>query len=397
LLTFVRFFSLAFFVLPLSASAFASEDAFLFVTHHEATGDFTLDLNFDSLNSASNYDANGSTFTPTSLDHADDLDLRSLLSYGLSDHWSLYGILDLRRSEVSLTSSMGSATHYGFGDQTLGANYRAWQNDRFALDLQLEFAFAAYGNDSGAPTNTEAYLGDGSENLSFGVFAQIPLYSGAVYDLNLKPGTGYTYRSDGYSGDIPFSLRLDYRPETAQTGILASLTLTGALSLNTDCRSPDSQSSYLTHGVNPTLMAVTAEMGRQITPVFEITLNASKSIYGENAPDAYGIGIGVKLRLGSSSSGRAAAPTTPISGDSEVYDLSATVLTTNDSFHLAKIDRGSNEGVQVGDAFEVFGPDGVRIALCRVTNAKPHESALRVEHYYREVWIEKGDMARRRK
>jgi hypothetical protein len=59
-----------------------------------------------------------------------------------------------------------------------------------------------------------------------------------------------------------------------------------------------------------------------------------------------------------------------------------------------------DNGVQIGDTFDIFmnNPDGSvgsAIARGRVTTVKGNEAAIKVEEYFKEVWIEEGFTARR--
>jgi hypothetical protein len=82
------------------------------------------------------------------------------------------------------------------------------------------------------------------------------------------------------------------------------------------------------------------------------------------------------------------------------YSLDAKVLRSNDRLNLVKIDKGTNEGVDVGQIFDVFsvqadGTVGDAVARCEVANVKADQAALSVTEYYKEIWIDEGFVAKR--
>jgi hypothetical protein len=397
-------------ILISSAAAQAGEEFFPLQSHHESEQALTLGIDLNYYNTSSNYSSSGSTFNPSTLDHAERVDARLFGSWGFTEQLSFYGALDLRYAEVdSTTSSAPTGTATGLGDQTIGASYCVYrsqsqdpsQTQAFSMDLQFQVDFPPYGTDP----SSLPYLGDGSVDLSWGILANIPLFSNAERVIFFRPAVGYTYRSSGFSSSIPWSLTVTHAPQSTDSpaGWLGSLGLYGIQSLGTDQNTLTLQSvagfgaggSFLTNAINPSLITLDARLGYRTRQALDITLDINPSLYGKNSPSGFAVGAGLAFHLGRPHD--SPARTTPQEAASADYDLETEVVSVNDSFHLAKISRGSSDGVQIGDAFDIFTPGGVRVAEGRITYLKPHEAALKVEHYFKEIWIEKGNSARRRK
>jgi hypothetical protein len=68
--------------------------------------------------------------------------------------------------------------------------------------------------------------------------------------------------------------------------------------------------------------------------------------------------------------------------------------------NLIKIDKGSQDGVELNQEYDVFlvkqnGATGEAVARARVTSVKPTEAALTITEFFREVWIEEGFLVKR--
>jgi hypothetical protein len=82
------------------------------------------------------------------------------------------------------------------------------------------------------------------------------------------------------------------------------------------------------------------------------------------------------------------------------YSLESKVIRSNDRLNLVKIDKGSQDGVEVGQIFDLFVPStdqntGEAVARGRVSNLKFNEAALVIQEYFKEVSIDNGFVARR--
>ena len=81
------------------------------------------------------------------------------------------------------------------------------------------------------------------------------------------------------------------------------------------------------------------------------------------------------------------------------YNLEAKVLRISDRLNLLKIDKGKENGVIVGDVFDIFQKNAAEqeeaVARARVSHLKDQEAALKIVEYYRETWIEEGSIVKR--
>jgi hypothetical protein len=82
------------------------------------------------------------------------------------------------------------------------------------------------------------------------------------------------------------------------------------------------------------------------------------------------------------------------------YSLEGHVARVSDRINQLRIDKGQQQGVEVGQIFDIFvvKPDGTvgeSVARCKVTSVKSDDSNLTILEYFREVWIEEGFLARR--
>ncbi|HUP55858.1 MAG TPA: hypothetical protein VM598_00285, partial [Bdellovibrionota bacterium] len=82
------------------------------------------------------------------------------------------------------------------------------------------------------------------------------------------------------------------------------------------------------------------------------------------------------------------------------YSIEGRVMRVSDRRGQIRIDRGSQDGVEVGQVFDIFvtkpdGTTGEGVARCKVSSVKPEESTLSIVEYFREIWIDEGFVARR--
>ena len=82
------------------------------------------------------------------------------------------------------------------------------------------------------------------------------------------------------------------------------------------------------------------------------------------------------------------------------YSLEATVTKANDRLNLVKIDKGSIDGVEKGQVFDIFsvrsdGRAAEAVARAQVTSVKSDEAALTIIEYFKEKNINEGFIAKR--
>jgi hypothetical protein len=407
----------------LSGALPAHADFYLHSWDDRHTMDHRLDVgaNFKWFHSSSNYDSSGSTFTPTGLNSYQRFLLDLNADYGFSPKLSAYARMDWQMSKVDTTNAGAfSGSAYGLGDQTLGLNYRIYEHPHgLALDLQAQLDFPAYSNDFPITTvPASSTLGDGSTDLSFGGFATLPISERADNDIRVTAGAAYTYRTKSFTALLPWSVSAELRPK--KEGILLNGGFFGERSLNTDSHanaaaivdtstgSLGTGGSYITNAIDPSLVTARAEVGYQTQDELRFTGYIAQTVWGKEAPNGLTLGLGFQTHFGGPQNGR--EENNPLYEGAHKYgrsnkgyvnyDIEAKVLRANDRFQLVKINKGADAGVSVGDIFDIFstkpdGSQGPAVARGRVTSVKGNEAAIKIEEYFKEVWIDEGFIARR--
>jgi hypothetical protein len=85
--------------------------------------------------------------------------------------------------------------------------------------------------------------------------------------------------------------------------------------------------------------------------------------------------------------------------DFQEYSLDATVIQVSSRVNFVKIDKGEDDSIRPGQAFEIHEVEGgspvAPVAFARVLRSKPDSAILKILRYYREVLIEEGMIVRR--
>ncbi len=343
-------------------------------------------------------------------------------SIGITNDLFLFGRISLQSVRVSVLQQ-SNLSAFGLADQLLGAAYRAWSSESgINLNLQAEATLPAY-NNTDAKNAGEAYLGDGTIDVTGAGFLEFPL--SASREIYLEGGAGFTYRSKGFSSHIPYVLKLKRDP--AVKGLMYEAGVAGQLSLNTDIATDDlaaqnvlnqdriagSGGSFLINALNPSFLQVTGRLGYKNRFGQTLYAGALAPLMGTNAAAGITLLVGATLDFGAppappadeaderstsnrvrSESSRAKAP--PLSRRREFtsYDLEAEVLNSNDQLYLVRIDKGSMDGVESGQFFDIFS-ESTPFARAKVTQVKDDEAILSVIEYFQERSIENGFRARR--
>lgn len=361
-----------------------------------------------------NFDGSGAPFNPASLLGANRIVTDLSVAYGLPAGLTAYARLAWGRTEITLDSGGGNT--FGFADQSIGLAMRLFEGktgkaNGMTLDLQGQVDFPFYSNVTliaGAPS-----LGDGSKDMTGGGFITYPMQTRSGGTFALIGGAGFTYRTDGFSMSIPWSVVARLTPKTE--GFFGSFSVLGTTSLQTDSRSNQTFTSslavsnqtggsYISNALNPSLVTLRGEAGYQFGSEISGRFFLSRAIYGISAPLGLDGGFALQFRLGSAPAklGGKISPVHATGSNSGFinYSLEARVTRINDHLGLVKIDKGSQDGVEMGQVFDVFrvkkdGNIGEPIARGRVSGVQANESALNIEEYYKEVWIDEGFVAKR--
>ncbi len=378
---------------------------------------FTLEPVAGYFLTSENFDADSARVPVTNNASNSRLLLDLNASFGLSDDFFVFGRLSLHSARVTILDQTNSSS-FGLSDQLAGFAYRALRSDSgISLNLQTEASLPAY-NNTNAKNAGEAYLGDGTIDVTGAAFLEFPL--GSSREIYLEGGGGYTYRSKGFSACLPYSLKLKRDP--ALKGLMYEAGVTGQFSLKSDIATNDIQAqsildqdrlagsggSNLINALNPSWIQLTGKIGFKNSRGQILYAGVSAPFFGTNAPAGFGVSVGATLDFNASKAPPESAPSPQSGGKASrsqnpplsrntgfsSYDLEAKILGSNDQLYLIRINKGSMDGIEPGQIFDIFG-DSSPLARARVTNVKDDEAVLSVLEYYEERSIESGFLARR--
>ncbi len=379
-------------------------------------GYFTSTTNFNANSTVQAFNVANTTYNRIQTDFSG--------VYGLLESLSIYGTFSWAR--VSIDQPSASTSSFGLGDQIVGANYRLWkkQKDRdyppITIDIQTQLDFPPYSTSNSASSGTP-FLGDGTVDWTTGALITYPVAQTRTGNFRSTFGIGYTYRNRGFSAAIPYSVAANYTPRSGK-GISIDLAAIGTFTLSTDRTDPSflgvaPNFSYFSNAINPSIFSVKGKIGYQLDPSLGFDLGFLLTTWGKNAPNGFYVVGGVSISIDPSAplthtatSTAQESPKNPleISPDEYgkpnqglvYYGLEGTVLRVKDRMNLVKINKGTQDAVEVGYIFDIFsvkqdGSLGEAIARGRVTSVKLNESVLAITDYFKEVWIDEGFIVKR--
>jgi hypothetical protein len=325
-------------------------------------------------------------------------------SYGLTPRLSFFGRASW--AAISMDHSTLTGSSYGLADQTFGGTYRLIEVDRgktlpFSLDLQAQGDFPAYNNTS----VSGPFLDDGTVDLTAGAFVTYPIAVSDSSSFFLHGGAGYTWRSRSFSQAIPWSARLTW--DLRSSGWRLEAGMFGVQSLRTDPNLGSTELTRETNGaggsfrinaVDPSFMAASGLVGRAIGSQMMLTASAAGTFWGDGAPSGVQFTLGAVLFWDRGKRRNSVFLTPAAYGKANQgfvdYASGGLVSEVNDRLHLVKMDQGSQNGVEVGQIYDIFRPqaqgEGEAIARAQVLSVKDDEAVLKITEYFKEVWIEKG-------
>lgn len=409
------FLYVAIFELLLSPLSFADFFLHTWENHPSAKGITLIQVEGAFFSSNGNFDATGNLFVPSGFNNYVRGMGDAVIGHGFFDFFSIYGRLSW--AYINQNSSTRPGTGYGFNDQSVGLNFKVFEGNlgrsslsAASLHIQLQADIPAYSN-----ANSEAkltpYQGDGSYDFTGGLFVAMPFYTWKASRLIAHGGAGFTYRTSGFSAAIPWYGSVGYEP--SQYGFLIKVGGWGVGSLRTDANgftttpsrnSTGSGGSFFTGAINPTVINVFGTIGYRAAESTDFYLSVSQSLWAQAAPNALQFSGGFQTRIGTSRRVNPVRMSPNAYGHTNQgfvsYSLDAHILKSNDRLNLVKIDKGSQDGVEVGQLFDIFvirkdGSAGEAVARCEVSSVKPNEAALEILEFYKEVWIDEGFLAKR--
>jgi hypothetical protein len=388
--------------------------------HHQDTHRALLSAEAHYFATTQDYDGNGNLLIPTGLQKYTRIQTDLLAEYGIWSRLSAFARLSFARAQLDHDTLAG--TSFGPTDQTLGLNVRVHEfatssshpsgkGRGVAIDAQAQVDFPLYDNKA-LQTNGPG-LGDGTVDITGGAFLTVPLLTTRDSWLLLTGGGGFTWRSSSFSSAIPWSLAASFSP--MEEGVFGGVAILGLQSLRNDPRaasisatssalSAATGGSFIGNAVNPSVINARGQFGYMFSPIVGLSATVSTSFWGQAAPEGWNFGFGLQARLGAPSRKSPLDLSPRDYGKSNqgliTYSMEAHVTRTNDRLNLVKLDKGSQEGVEVGQIFDIFSvkKDGtihMAVARGKITAVQPSESALTVQEYFKEVWIDEGFIAKR--
>ncbi len=377
---------------------------------HQPAKSFRLAPEFRYYASRINYDRNSDRIDPALLDRITVMTGSLPVAYGISNAVTLFG--EARYIHVDLETTLGTATRFGFSDQNVGMNLRLIRSTTgMEAFFQVETDVPAYS--PADDQNFDVVLGDGTTHVTGSGFFRAPLIASETRTLDLNMGAGFMWRSNDYDPAVRWSTELRY--DAYPTGIVFAGRIGGLHSLTDETLSgagnpckvdPRAGGSCLFLAQHPSLVSAEGRLGYRFQPRLSVLGFTSTSLWGKEAPNGFSVGVALEFAtFGSSDDPKETEPTAdPASREREygqgnkgfvAYTFEARVVRTNDQYHLLKIDKGTTDGVAVGDVLDVFsvtktGDVKEAVARGRVTSVRSSEAAIKIVEYFREVWIEEG-------
>jgi hypothetical protein len=388
--------------------------------YHASDHELNMDLDLTSYNAPNDFGPTGESFNPAGLSEYSRIETDLTGFYGLSPSLTGYGRLTWGR--VNIESSTTPGTVFGPLDQTIGFNWRLYEQYKptlapgITVELQLQADLPPYSN-TAANTNSQPFLGDGTMDITAGGFLTYPVSLGSSSSpILFRGGVGYTYRTSGFSSAVPWSILASYTPR--YDGFLFEAAFMGLTSLVNDARTSSASptvaindsatagGSFLVNAINPSLFVLRERIGYQLGGTLAFVATAEESIWGEDAPSGLALSFGIRFSLGGNRlANHDPAKMSPKDyGHSNQgfisYSLDAKVLRASDRLNLVKIDKGSLDGVNVGQIFDIFsvqqnGSAAGAVARGKVTHANTNEAALTITEYFKENFIDEGFVAKR--
>jgi hypothetical protein len=356
-----------------------------------------LRAQFHYLSSQANWNRFGSPFQPNGLNYQRLITDLSV-AHPLGETWSTFGRVSLSGIRSQSPTQVGG--RIGFADQTIGVQHQFKAFEKVQARAQFQVDFPTY-----QPEPHDLTLGVGSLDFTGGGFLSYLAFPSRKLDLNLWIGAGLTYRTGYYSAAIPWQVGAHLKSHPSR--IELEVALSGVSSLKSDPHSYSPaffrenlgrDSSLISGAMNPSWIQGKVQLGYRWGNQTFLAVSATKSIWGQMSPQLTGMGIQFQLPL----QGQASSSTPPATeagvGSSgqpvnpSFLDTSAEVhiTKTNERLGLIKISLGSEEGIRVGDEFNVISKVEAAknpIARARVTHLRNHESALKILEYYKDHWI----------
>jgi hypothetical protein len=162
--------------------------------------------------------------------------------------------------------------------------------------------------------------------------------------------------------------------------------------------------SFFLGGTNSSIVEMQGRIGYRVLPTFDMYISATHSVWGQAAPHGLILSGGIQAQFGYNPNTPAIKLTPDQFGQPNRgfinYSMDAKILKTNDRLSLVKIDKGSQDGIEVGQVFDIFwvkkdGSLGEAFARGEITHTQLDEAALTITEFFKDVVIEDGFVVKR--
>jgi hypothetical protein len=372
---------------------------------YEPHGSVRLKQDFGFFLTKSNYRSDGTSVIPGSFNQLKRIHSATEAMFGWTPQFSGGARLTVANIEYDRISQAQGKSNTGIDSIAGLLNSRLIANeDGSALDLGLELSFPLH--DGTASTTNDPPVGDGAADVN--VFGTYGFVVGADERsrYRLAPLFGLTYRTNDYPLAVRWSALASR--EVVNDGIIATIGLFATHSFSNKnvpasrvvSASTEAGGSFMIKSPQPSHLSFLLKPGYQFSKATQVFASYQQTLSGSFAPAGWqGVLSGV-FRFGSEPSKEEELTTGSGTERFSTYGLSASVTRTNDQLYLIKINRGSEDGVEEGQLFDLFEPgsssrEAKPLARARVTAVKGREAALKVIEYHRQQVIEDGTIARR--
>jgi len=402
--------------LPLSARAIGPTWPISDNPRFWVLGEGLFHMAFDggSFRSQANYDGTGLAVTPSTLDSVTVNEFRAHGAFGFAPRVSLFAQLGYRtvRQAFGPNPPANTAAYSnGFGDSFVGARamiYRSRDTDRvyptdwspgtFLVVAEGTWTFPLYDQvGTGYPP-----LGDQSNDL--GAIGRVAWYANEW--LAFSAGSGFIYRTAGYSHQIPFSLRGDVslqerlrlRLWTEFQSFQRVSSSDSAVNLSQADSFPNG--SLLYKSFAPIIRTGTVGAGYLASKSWEISLAGIFTATGNTHAKGHGFALGItwrpyqvpNVKFEEYRQERIAA----LKGETrEVrrkqvarYGFRATIVKVSGKGNFVKILFGEKDRVREGDTFYILPPNDLSsqayrpVASATVAKVQPDAAYLRIEERF---------------
>lgn len=320
-----------------------------------------------------------------------------------------------QESTAAIEGLQGSAA--GLGDQALGANYRFMEFGKESgkrpgsVDFQVQIDFPLYNTDANRKEQ-KPLQGDGTIDFTLGPFVTYPITQGPGNRWYLIGGLGYTARTKSYSAVLPYQLSAAMLPEKeglmVRAGIYGNQAMAsdkeGEIKLADGSTTRDAGGSLIVDALNSSYLALRGIVGYQSTGATQYYAGITYMMMGKSTAALTALHVGAQFRWAkapASADGSARGAIGP--GKTRAaqlrYDLQASVRVAKPQLKVVQIDRGSADGVAVGQTFDFYRKNEqggyTLVARGKVEKIGSKASNIRIQNYYEQAWIQPGFVARR--